>query len=160
MPRDFVIIDTNIWQFALAKPKEKELDQLHESAKEFLFSIINDQTIRIGISTYQVGEILEVLRKTGISWEDRSRIFDDFRKPKFYIKELSMDDTIASANDSAKSNIHVYDYMVVYPLKDIVYRIYSADEHLMHEDFRSICEVINPVSPWSQTEGKRPEKRY
>lgn len=158
MTRDFALVDTNIWRFALAKPKEKEFAELNEKAQRFLSSLVNDQTVRIGLSSYQVCEILEVLRKTGISREEREKILEDFKKAKFYVKPLTLEDAVKAARDSAKSNIHVCDYLVVYPLRGVLNAIYSADSHLMHEDFTSICEVINPLSPWFQTEGKQPQK--
>ena len=54
------------------------------------------------------------------------------------------------------SNIHIYDYLVAFPLKGLVSKIYSADDHFQHKDFKAIAEVINPLSPWILREGKRP----
>gem|GEM_PF-3682392 len=81
-------------------------------------------------------------------------------KSKFYVRDLYFEDVLAAIGDSSESNIHVYDYLVVYPLRDTIYTIYSADVHLMHEHFTSAWEVRKPpLAPWFQTEGKRPEKR-
>jgi hypothetical protein len=158
MTNNFVLVDTNIWKFGLVKPREKEFSELYESAHGLLFSLLADKVTRIGMSAYQVGEILETLRKSGIEREERLRIADDFKKPKFYIADVTLNDVFRAVTDSVSSNIHVYDYLVAYPLRDVVSRIYSADKHFMHEDFRSICEVTNPVSPWFEVEGRRPEK--
>jgi predicted nucleic acid-binding protein len=152
-------VDTNIWEFGFVKPKEKEFSELHELARSFLSSILADETIRIAVSSYQIAEILEVLRKSGMDEEQRLRILHDFQKAKFYVRDLSFADTSRAVTDSARSNIHVYDYLVAYPLRGMVGRIYSADTHFAHEDFKSIAQVINPLAPWSSTEGKRPEKR-
>ena len=152
-------MDTNIWQFGFIKPREKQFLELYESAHSFLISILSDESTRIAASSYQIAEILEVLRKSGMEKEPRAGILHDFEKAKFYVKDLSLADAVLALTDSARSNIHVYDYLVAYPLKDIVGRIYSADTHFTHEDFTSICEVINPLAPWFSTEGKRPEKR-
>ena len=153
-----MLIDTNIWQFGFVKPKEKEFFELHELAHSFLSSILADEATRIAISSYQIAEISEVLRKSGMERESRLCILQDFEKAKFYVRDLSFADTVRAATDSTKSNIHVYDYLVAYPLRDILGRIYSSDTHFSHEDFSSICEVVNPLAPWFSTEGKRPEK--
>lgn len=85
-------------------------------------------------------------------------MLEDFEKPKFFIKALDFDTVKKALKDSSKSNIHVYDYLVVYPLIGIVDKIYSADSHLMHEDFQKVAEIINPLKPWIITEGKKPMK--
>ena len=60
---------------------------------------------------------------------------------------------------SLVSSIHIYDYLVVFPLKGRVDKIYSADEHLFHSDFTSVAEVENPLEDWILVEGRKPEKR-
>jgi hypothetical protein len=76
----------------------------------------------------------------------------------FFIKELTAKDIAFSYKKSKVSNIHIYDYFVAIPLKGIVTKIYSADDHFQHKDFKEIAEIINPIAPWILREGKRPEK--
>ncbi|WXG41545.1 MAG: hypothetical protein WED07_12400 [Candidatus Freyarchaeum deiterrae] len=154
----FILIDTNIWHFALVKPAEKEFLEIHNMANAFLSSILSDPSIRIAVSCYQVGEILEVLRRAKLSADTRLKLLEDFEKGKYFVKPLDFPVVISAVKDSAKSNIHVYDYLVAYPLREIVNRIYSADAHFEHPHFQDIAEVKNPLSPWILTEGKKPEK--
>jgi len=154
----FVLIDTNIWHFALVRPIEEPFVEVHHLASTFLYSTLSDPNLRIALSCYQVGEILEVLRRSKLSVDSRLKLLEDFEKGKFFVKSLDFSTVISAVRDSAKSNIHVYDYLVVYPLRGIVNRIYSADEHFNHPHFHRIGEVNNPLSPWVITEGKRPTK--
>lgn len=154
----FVLIDTNIWHFALVKPIEEPFREIHTLASTFLSSVLSDPNIRVALSSYQVCEILEVLRRSGLSVDDRLKLLEDFEKGKFFIKPIDFTVVICAVKDSAKSNIHIYDYLVVYPLNKIVNRIYSADEHFRHPHFKRIAEIDNPLSPWIITEGRRPTK--
>lgn len=155
---NFILVDTNVWHFALVKPVEEKFASIHELAKDFLSSIMIDQNVRIALSSYQVSEVLEVLRRSKVNVAMRFNILEDFKKGKFFVKDLSFPVVESAVKDSAESNIHVYDYLVVYPLRGVINRIYSADEHFMHQHFRQIAEVVNPLSPWIVTEGRKPEK--
>jgi predicted nucleic acid-binding protein len=154
-----VMVDTNIWQFAFMTPREKEFVQIHDLAGLFLTTVLEDESVRIAATSYQVAEIVEVLRKSGYPNEKRMKILHDFEKPKFFVKDLMLSDVTRACEDSSKSNVHVYDYLVVSPLKGVVDRIYSADEHFKHDDFQRIATVANPLEPWFVTEGKHPEKK-
>jgi hypothetical protein len=59
---------------------------------------------------------------------------------------------------STRSNIHIYDYLVVLPFKGEVEEIYSSDQHFQHPDFTSVAKVVNPLEEWITIEGKRPQK--
>jgi len=63
----FVLIDTNIWYFARVQTKESEYAPLHSSAKTFLLEELSQEEVRIALSAYQIGEILETWRRSGIS---------------------------------------------------------------------------------------------
>ncbi len=154
-----VLVDTNIWQYAFVRPREKEFAVVHELAQPFLSGLLADELIRIPMSSYQVAEIMEVLRKSGVRHEVRLQILRDFEKAKFYVRDLMLSDVVDAIKDSSKSNIHVYDYLVAYPLRGVIDRIYTADEHFLHSDFQAICQISNPLTPWFVTEGKQPEKR-
>lgn len=156
----FVLVDTNVWHFAFVRPIEEPFIEIHNLASGFLSSILSDSNTRIALSCYQVSEILEVLRRSKLSINFRLKLLEDFEKAKFFVKALNFQMVKEAAKDSSKPNIHVYDYLVVYPLTGIVDRIYSADQHFMHPDFRKIAEVNNPLSPWFITEGKRPTKGH
>lgn len=153
-----IAIDTNIWHIAHIKPKEPEFLSVHQKTKEFLSGTLNNERITIAMTVYQVCEILELFRRTGMSLSEREKMKEDFYSPGFIIKDLLSLDITLSLSKSFISNIHIYDYLVALPLKGIITRIYSADDHFQHQDFKEIAEVINPISPWILREGKRPQR--
>lgn len=158
MSTRFVLIDTNIWHFALVKPIEEEYIIIHEKALEFLSRIIDDKTVRIGMSTYQVAEIIEVLRRSRVPNQVIKDILDDFKTTKFYIAPLMREHVIKSISLSLESGIHIYDYLVSIPLENIVDEIFSADKHFKHKHFTNIAKVTNPLEPWTVTEGRMPTR--
>lgn len=153
-----ILVDTNIWHYAYITPKEPEFMEIHESSKSFIANLLLDGSTRIALSTYQVGEILELFRKDGMGANLRKELLEDFYKEKFLIKDLSPSLVKSCIEMSISSNIHVYDYFVVLPLKGLIKKIYSADDHFQHQDFKSLAEVINPLSPWMLKEGCKPQK--
>ncbi len=152
-----ILIDTNIWHFALVKAREKEFAEIHMMAKDALEELLADRDIRVAMSAYQAGEIIEVLRKSGVDAETREGLVKDFGTGKFFVQDLTFDIVRGALADAAKSHIHIYDYLVAYPLRNIVERIYSADDHFQHEHF-GYAEVVNPVRPWILREGIKPFK--
>ncbi len=153
----YILIDTNIWHFALVKPREEEFSEIHYTAKNVLGNLLSNRNIRVAMSTYQVAEIIEVLRRSGVEKDVRDGILEDFKTGKFFIKPLEFDVVVEALRDASQSNIHIYDYLVAYPLRDIVDRIYTADSHFFHEHFR-FAEVVNPIKPWVLREGVKPFK--
>jgi len=151
----YILIDTNIWHFTFVKPTEDEFVEIHLLAKDTFEELLADKDIRVAMSAYQAGEIIEVLRRSGVDLKTREGLIKDFDTGKFFVKDLTFDAVRDALKDAAKSHIHVYDYLVAYPLKNIVERIYSADDHFQHEHFR-YAEVVNPVMPWVLREGIKP----
>lgn len=153
-----VLIDTNIWHFAFVSPKEGGFVDIHSKARKTLEELLSNREVRIVVSAYQAGEILEVLRRSGVDLKTREGLLKDFKSGKFFVKDLTFGVVEGAIADSSKSHIHVYDYLVAYPLKGLVERIYSADDHLFHEHF-SFAEVVNPLTPWILREGIKPFKK-
>lgn len=147
-----------MWHFALVKPREKEFQEIHTLAREFLLHILSDRGLRIALSSYHMAEILEVLGRSGIDIDTRMKLLQDFRTAKFYIRELLPETVERALTHSFESKIHIYDYLTVYPLEGIVTRIFSADRHLQHHHFKRIAEVVNPLYPWTLQEGVQPMK--
>lgn len=151
-----ILIDTNIWHFAYKMPKEEKYIQIHKLANKFLKDIFSQHATQIGISSYQIAEIMDVLRKAGLNRDIRKEILKDFDNTKFKIVEIQSGQVKIYLDKSIVSKIHIYDYLVAFPLKGLVTEIYSADDHFQHEDFKAIAEVINPLSPWVLREGRKP----
>ncbi len=153
----YVLVDTNVWHFAFVRPKEREFAEVHARAKETLERLLADKEVRIAMSSYQVGETLEVLRKSGVDQKTIEGLLEDFGTGKFFVEDLTFDAVKDATEDSASSGIHVYDYLVAYPLKHVTEKIYSADDHFQHRHFR-YAEIVNPVAPWILREGTKPFK--
>lgn len=156
MTSRLVLVDTQIWLFSGVEPAEEEFREIHRAAKGFLESLLEDGSVRIGMSAYQEAEVLEVLRRSGVPEDHREALLEDMESPKFLVVDLTAETVRRASLDSSESGIHVYDYLVTYPLRGLVDRIYSADRHFLHRHFTSVAPVENPLSPWSMVEGQRP----
>jgi predicted nucleic acid-binding protein len=153
-----VCVDTQIWVFAYGRPSAGSLTAPHSEARNFLSDILRSPEITIAISLFQAAEILELLRRIGTSTVERTQLWQDFSCAKFCLKALTTDHVEEALILSMKSSVHIWDYLVVLPLKDIVRRIYSADRHLLEtDDFSNIAEVVNPLS-WNMVEGQEPRR--
>lgn len=153
-----VLIDTNLWLHAHIAPPGDTSSELHRQAKTFLDSCAADPQFRIAITTYQIAEILDLLRKARVPEAIRRKLFDAFFAEKFV--RVPVDDAAlrSCVEASFQSGIHIYDYLVALPLKGIVNRIFSADDHFQHPHFTAIAPVENPVAPWRLREGTRPTR--
>ncbi len=151
-----ILIDTNIWHFAYVEPKELQYEEIHQKAKEFLFNKLKEKGIKIFLTSYQVSEILDMLRKGNVSKEIRIHLMELMETPLFSIIDLHFSIVKVSFQKSLNSNIHIYDYLVALPLKGTIGRIYSADDHFQHKDFLAVAPVENPLEPWILREGRKP----
>lgn len=153
-----ILIDSNLWLYGRTEAREQEFAEIHRRTKAFLDARVADPEIRIGITTYHAAEILDLWRKARVPEADRRKLFSAFFSEKFI--RTGIDDAALQTCGamSLASGIHIYDYLVALPLKGLVDRIYSADDHFQHPHFTSIAPVENPVAPWVLREGRRPAK--
>lgn len=158
MLTNFVFIDTNIWYYAYVIPKRLDLVEIHNQAVQFLTEKLTDTNIIIAITTHQIAEILDVLRKGTLSGNIRKYIIKSFKTPKFHIVNLNIELIEAAFHKSLSSCIHIYDYLSALPLTGIVTEIFSADDHFQHEHFKAIATVTNPLAPWILREGRLPKR--
>lgn len=84
-----VIVDTNLWQFGYIRPTQEAFIDLHLEINKFLLSILINPDINIGISTYQMAEVLEILRKSGLAKDKINKIFENFKLTKFKVVPLT-----------------------------------------------------------------------
>ena len=152
-----VIIDTSLFEYGFVRPKETEFLDLHQKAKLWLIAILKKEEIEILMSTYQIAEVLEVFRRVGASHEAKESFFAMVEE-EFIKRAISYEIIKEAYMLSLRSNIHIYDYLVVLPFKEEVEEIYSADKHFQHSYFTSIANVINPLKDWITIEGKKPQK--
>lgn len=151
-----ILIDSNIWYHAYISSEKEDFQELHSIAKDFLLSKLADNTITIAITSYQMVEIMELLRKANVEKEKRKDLYESFMSEKFLRVEIAIDNVKDCFYKSLVSDIHIYDYLVAIPLHGIISEIYTADDHFQHDDFKAIATVTNPLSPWISREGKNP----
>lgn len=70
---EYIIIDTNIWEFAYSETIEPEYAEINLNAKSFQNKIRNDPLVMILVNSYQICEIIEVFRKIGIPIERQQK---------------------------------------------------------------------------------------
>ena len=133
-----ILIDTNIWHFAYIIPEDNKYLKIHKKAKRFIDRILKNKNIKIVISEYQIIEIISLLSKYNFSKEQLLQLFNDFYTAKYEIYKIDKKVMENGLKQSIKSKIHLYDYLVILPVKDIIDRIYSADDHFQHKDFTSM----------------------
>ncbi|GAB63570.1 MAG: hypothetical protein DWB56_14500 [Candidatus Jettenia sp.] len=114
MLTNFIFIDTNIWYYAYVIPKRLEFVKIHNRAVQFLTEKLEDANLIIAITTHQIAEILDVLRKSNLSVNIRKDILESFKTPKFHIVNLTIELIEASFYKSLSSDIHIYDYLCAY----------------------------------------------
>jgi len=120
--------------------------------------LINPEVI-LTITTFQISEILDLLRKGGVERSIRLELFESIKSKKFIIKEITLANMESCFKKSLDSEIHIYDYLVTLPLEGLVTKIYFADAYLQHQDFKEIAEVENPLFPWILVEGRKPVRQ-
>lgn len=157
MLTNWIFIDTNIWYYAYVIPKRLEFVEIHNRASQFLTEKLEDTGFIIAITTHQIAEILDVLRKSALSDNIRKAVMESFKTPKFHIVNL-IELVEAAFHKSLSSGIHIYDYLSALPLKGIVTEMFSADDHFQHKHFKAIARVTNSLSPWILREGNLPKK--
>ncbi len=151
-------MDTNLWYFGLASPRESTWRELHDQSAQFLSRLLQEDNLTLALSSYQIAEILDLLRKVRYPSERCRHLLQSFRDPKFRVIEVTHDMVERCAASSLLSGIHVYDYLVALPLQGIVTAIVSADDHFQHHDFQAVAPVTNPLAPWILREGRPPRK--
>ena len=90
---------------------------------------------------------MEVLRRSNVPKSILEGILNDFMTVKFYIAPLEIEHIAKSVKLSLESDIHIYNYLVVILLEDIVSKIYSADKHFMHMHFTKLAKNRNLLEP-------------
>lgn len=152
-----VLVDTQIWEYAWLE-ESRGPSTIHHQAAVFLSGLLADSDKEIWLGAYQAAEIMDVLRKAGLSAVARGELLD-LLQAQCVCVDVGADVVFECIELSLRSGIHVYDYLVVVPLRGLVDVIYSADTHF-HEDpaFRAIAPVVNPMT-WEMREGHAPALR-
>ena len=154
---DVVAVDTQLWEYACMIPKGPDGSGLHVQARDFVDGIVGDPSVQIVCSSYQLAEVVEVLRKVGANRDVRQEMVD-LLTARCRCVPVDLNVAVECLGLSLESSIHVWDYLVAVPLRGLVDTIYTADTHFRHDHFRSIARVVNPLD-WDMEEGQRPRPR-
>jgi predicted nucleic acid-binding protein len=148
-----VYIDTELWSFAIKKPKENysaDAKDKHNLASSFLKQKF--QKDRIFISFHQLAELFHALSFRG------SKL--PVEKSRDYLEKLvRMENVTIIANDlihfrnamqmSQDSNIHIWDFLCILPIIDHIEIIYTCDSHFKNDIFKTFNKPIeNPLGKW------------
>ncbi|MFX0101260.1 MAG: hypothetical protein ACFFCS_16930 [Candidatus Hodarchaeota archaeon] len=148
-----IYIDSEIWSYALKKPKDGSSNAIIErytKAKTFLLErITNDE---IFLSLHQLHELFHILSFRG------NKLPPDFTKK--YLENLTKMETVTIVNNSLThfkkamersilSGIHIWDFLCVIPLVNSIEIIYSCDKHFDSDEFKSFKKpIMNPIGTW------------
>lgn len=153
------MVDTQIWVFRKKIPLQEKYDnsvdyqnalKLHQKAIEFFDNLLK-KTI-IYFTTHQIGELFHVFAFRGLRIpldETFQFIYDLMHSKNTRVIPITDDDLTRAINLSAKSNIHIWDYLCIIPLTNYVSKIYTTDSHFKDESFIQFgIDIENPLNSW------------
>ena len=154
-----VFIDTEIWIFAQKIPSKskfqntaeyKKYYSMYEKAKEFLIQkISNDE---ICMTFHQLCEIFHSIAFRGTKYsKDKAKEYcaSLIESAFIYWYPIELKDIIKAIQLSSESNIHIWDYLCVIPLRKAVDIIFTCDQHFQHDSFQNLGPPVkNPIGDW------------
>lgn len=153
------MIDTQLWVYRKKIPVKNKyqnsLDfqnamKLHQNAVKFFKNLPNDTLIYLTL--HQIGELFHAFAFRGLRTpinQTRQFIHDLMNSKSARVLPISDKDLREAIDLSAKSNIHLWDYLCVIPLKSYISTIYTTDIHFRDESFRQFdIPIENPLSSW------------
>ena len=156
-----IFVDTELWIYSLKVPamenystkEHHEQDmQRHLQVRSFFKTLESD--VVFFFTTHQLCEIYHALRFRGKKMDaDFSRAFIDsiMNADTSRIIEPSKDDVKKSIELSLASNIHVWDFLCIVPIKDAIGVIYTSDKHFTSEAMRTLgVNIENPIATWDE----------
>jgi hypothetical protein len=154
-----VFIDTELWSFSFKKPDIKNFSskeefkkalKLHTESDNFLQEHIKNN--RIFMTFHQLSEIYHVLGFRGKKMSKNQvenlclKLLDGKFIKWFTIERIHINEAIKI---SAKSNIHIWDYLYILPLIEEVNVIFTCDKHFLNASFQALHNnIVNPLSKW------------
>jgi predicted nucleic acid-binding protein len=154
-----IFIDTEIWVFSRKSPDRKQfLDaskyklflDFHNKSVEFLVKAIENNIICM--TYHQLLEIYHSLAFRGRKEiaQEASKFCAELLSSKFIhwysITESQISECLKL---SAQSNIHVWDYICIFPLINNVDVLYSCDSHFQDATFSQFKKpILNPLDKW------------
>ncbi len=154
-----LFIDTELWIYSLKKPDQAkyqdsqrfQLDRdKHINAKHFFKNLSPDTQYFFTI--HQLCEIYHNLRFRG------SRLESEFVITFITALKSSQNSTIVEITQesyekclrlSTQSNIHIWDFLCVIPLRGKIDLIFTSDKHFLDVEFTNLgIPIQNPLREW------------
>lgn len=154
-----VFIDTQLWVYAFKKPRKEYFNNSNEYEEALHFHKVSSKLIHnallehtIYTTTHQLAEIYHVLAFRGIKMntKDALNIIESIsRSSRVVLVEVKRKHYIEALRISSMSGIHVWDYLCLLPLKDLVEVAYTNDKHFLHPTLRNLVRIVeNPLGKW------------
>jgi len=147
-----ILIDTQIWIYALKVPlfEEHELSSEMKKALGFIHRALRQKNI-ILFSQQLAAEIFHILPRRGRRLDPA--IAEGHLRQLLRRRETKWAGThkrhvVEALRLSRESDIHVWDFLTVLPFKGTIDIIYSNDEHFTQPLLKGSSELINPVGSW------------
>lgn len=158
-----VFIDTQLWVYSKKKPARAHFpDQerydkalkAHEEALMFFKGLL-EKPVVIYTTTHQICELYHALSFRGyrIPAIKSSEFIEKLTESdNVNVFDISWPDFVEALNRSKKSQIHIWDYLCVVPIKDDIKIAYTNDQHFKDETFNNLgFAIINPLSTWEKS---------
>ncbi len=154
-----IFIDTQVWVYSFKKPRREnfasreeyeEALQMHSRATEFVRdALLNHVTY---ITTHQLAEIFHALAFRGVRMDCKQaldiveKIMKSSRTVLVEVKKRHYREALRL---STLSGIHIWDYLCILPLKELIDVAYTNDKHFLHPTIKSLIpKVENPIGKW------------
>ncbi|OYT40609.1 MAG: hypothetical protein B6U89_01645 [Desulfurococcales archaeon ex4484_58] len=154
-----IFIDTQLWIYAFKKPQRekftgdeeyKEALEIHSRAVKFLHEALLNHTIYI--TTHQLAEIFHALAFRGVRMNSRQAldiVEKIMKSSRTLIVEVKKKHYREALRLSSLSGIHIWDYLCIIPLKELIDIAYTNDKHFLHPTIKSMVPKLeNPVEKW------------
>ena len=154
-----MFVDTELWIYSIKEPNENKYSnteifeqdtQKHLHAITFFKTLMKDTIFFF--TTHQICELYHVLRFRGTKLDVdfvHSYMTSIITSKTSRVIEASLKDVKKSIDLSIASNIHVWDFLCIVPLKDKIDMIYTSDKHFTHQSMKDLgIPIENPIGTW------------
>lgn len=152
------IVDTELWSLAKKKPIREKFGSKEEFEKALNFHLkardffLNEfPKINVYMSLHQLAEIFHVLTFRGhrIPVDEASAIvlgiIEDPRIAKISVSSKHIHEAI---KESARTGIHIWDFLCFVPVRDFVDTVCTTDKHFEVIGKYYGISIVNPIGSW------------
>lgn len=155
------VVDTEIWVFAKKRPLKSKFRsegeytkflKAHVVAQEFFREVF--PKLKVYMTTHQLAEIFHVLSFRGA----RVPLSESIRLVKLIVEDpgivkvpVTCEHVRLAAELSAKTGIHIWDFLCILPVAGLVDVVFSCDKHFLEIGRLLGIRVENPIPIWVST---------